>query len=87
MDKIVSVVYDNSEKDLPVINCITGRNDRLTIKVSYVGEKADILYRIVTEEGYIDTYDAKVRADERKKTIDELLEYIYGIAGHLQKND
>ena len=54
--EVVYVSYDKTDKDMSAISCCVKKDDgTIEMKVCYVGEKADILHKLVTEQGYLDT--------------------------------
>lgn len=53
MNDVIIVSYDNSDKDMPAITCMRKNNDDIEMLVGYVGNEADELYRIVTQQRYL----------------------------------
>lgn len=56
MENIITVSYDNNEPDYPAIACFIHKRasrDNTEMRVAYVGEEAEELYKIVTQQGYL----------------------------------
>ena len=65
---IIWVAYDKSETDLSCVVCTEPNNGRAKMRVGYMGDDADELYKIVSEQGYLAEHDKEVR----NKTIEEI---------------
>ena len=67
---IIWVSYDKSETYLSCVVCTEPKNGRAKMRVGYMGDDADELYKIVSEQGYLTKHDK----DVRNRTIDEARE-------------
>lgn len=53
---IIHVTYDNNPPDIPAITCFRprrGTRSGLEMCLGYAGKEADILLKILTEQGYL----------------------------------
>lgn len=56
MNNLITVSYDNNEPDFPTIACFIHKRasrESQEMRVAYVGEEAEELYKIVTQQGYL----------------------------------
>lgn len=56
MENLITVSYDNNKPDYPAIACFIHKRasrEGVEMKVAYVGDEAEELYKIVTQQGYL----------------------------------
>lgn len=67
MVNYITVTYDDNEPDLPaIVSMIHKRASRVPVemKVGYIGEGAQELYKILTEQGYLIELLRKVKKED-----------------------
>lgn len=69
---IIWVAYDTSKTDLSCVVCTEPKNGRVKMRVGYMGDDADELYKIVSEQGYLTKHDK----DVRNRTIEEIIDSV-----------
>ncbi len=56
MNSLITVSYDNNKPDYPAIACFIHKRasrEAVEVKAAYVGQEAEELYKIVTQQGYL----------------------------------
>lgn len=73
---LILVVGDTINTDKPCVVCGEANKGTVKMLVTYIGNGADEVYKMVSEQGYLYRYNDEIRAEERNKVLDEVYKII-----------